>query len=122
MKKHTPGPWRASAPGEGDTLGWCVYADDNSEYADADGLMIVADNLTPANAAFIVEACSTHDELTVENKAMIEAAVGLAAQRDDLADALEKCLVFVDKYRVLSGGEGDIAAMNARHYLKRAGR
>ena len=43
-----------------------------------------------------------------------------AACFDDLVSALDQCLRIVDVHRRVSGGEGDIAAMNARAALAKA--
>lgn len=44
----------------------------------------------------------------------------LQRDRDELLACLEGCLPFVDICRRLTGGEGDIAAMNARCAIKAA--
>jgi hypothetical protein len=45
---------------------------------------------------------------------------GASQINDELLNALKACLVFVDKYRTLSAGDGDIAAMNARFIISKA--
>jgi hypothetical protein len=42
------------------------------------------------------------------------------AAAPELLKALKMCLVFVDKYRILSAGDGDITAANARLIIKEA--
>jgi hypothetical protein len=44
----------------------------------------------------------------------------LIAAAPDLLAALQQCLVIVDAHRRAAGGEGDIAAMNARAAIARA--
>jgi hypothetical protein len=44
----------------------------------------------------------------------------LIAAAPDLLAALRQCLVIVDAHRRAAGGEGDIAAMNARAAIARA--
>lgn len=59
------------------------------------------------------------EQLDAETKARVDKN-HRAACFDDLVSALEQCLRIVDAHRRVSGGEGDIAAMNAREALAKA--
>lgn len=81
--KWTPGPWQAGLdPNE---RAWNVYGADDSEYADAGDLHIVASYCTEANARLIAAAPRMYQalELCAENmKAVLRALRG-----EDMADA-----------------------------------
>lgn len=59
---------------------------------------------------------SVNGHQTSEGKA--NAALVVAAP--DLLAALQACLPFVDKVRAMSGGDGDLAAANARNAIAKA--
>lgn len=88
--KHTPGPWNVS------------------------GSHIVSVK-TGVQLAEVFSPCG------YDPKNQKEAAnARLIAAAPDLLAALEQCLVIVDAHRRISGGDGDMAAMNARAALARA--
>jgi len=89
--KHTAGPWAVKGSNPPR-----VYARDGYD---------------------IIAACDSIMEMTHEQEL---ANARLIAAAPELLAALEQCLKIVDAYRRRSGGDGDIAAMNARAAIAKA--
>jgi hypothetical protein len=87
---HTPGPWHV-----GGAIDSVIFAPDGYAIADAKTFHGRRQNDMHANARLIASA-------------------------PDLLAALQQCLVIVDAHRRAAGGEGDVAAMNARAAIARA--
>ncbi len=91
--KHTAVPWQV-APGKyfGDGDRACdVLAPDLSEYASAGDLVVVANYLTPANAALIVKAVNAHADLLAACEAFATAMrKGERTEWLDLINALHQ--------------------------------
>ena len=67
---------------------------------------------------FAEQAGVTHGQFVAN--ASTAANARLIASAPDLLAALQQCLVIVDAHRRAAGGEGDIAAMNARAAIAKA--
>ena len=89
--KHTPGPWNRNIRAGGRYP--VVYAGRNQHVATVS---------------------------QQENKDEIEANIDLVSAAPELLAALDECLAIVDAHRKLTGGDGDIAAMNARAAIAKA--
>lgn len=84
MSKHTPTPWHIAEYGIDNpsytiVMGGKPIAKICSPRENGEGNNIPKQDEAEANAAFIVEACNSHDSLTQENKALREALLSAQA-------------------------------------------
>lgn len=100
--KHTPGPWK-----------WDGYSLRPVELnPDAHAVHTILEVDTFAYGFVDSDLAATLAE-DAANRALIEAA-------PDLLSSLREALKIVDAYRRVSGGDGDITAMNARAAIAKA--
>lgn len=83
-EKHTPTPWEARLHNNGSH--WFIDAD--SGEGDGTGITVV-DELSEANAAYIVKACNGYEELLAAAKASRTEIEALVADGTLTADGVE---------------------------------
>ncbi len=99
---HTPGPWKWD--------GYSLRPVNPDPDAHAVHTILEVDNFAYGFIASELAATIAEDNA---NRALIEAA-------PDLLASLREALKIVDAYRRVSGGDGDITAMNARAAIAKA--
>ncbi len=92
MSKHTPGRWTAE-PHPNPGFGWRIFAPEPSEYAPEGELYLVAADLHPDNAKFIVRACNSHEALmeSLRRIAAMPCITALLGEGGDGSDPSCRC-------------------------------